>query len=377
MSDFNASRKKECEDAAVKAVECTDYKKAFAYTVQAIEYTLNLAEQCGGKLACAYLDDANGLLDIAVQLKEKAAKAPEVTASDNAGASGTAASGAESSDDSQMRLGTLPTEKLSDVAGMEAAKEEVLVNVIAPIKDPKAKKYGLQAGGGLLLYGLPGTGKTFFAKAVAGELGLPFYVFETSKVLSKYVGESQQKIQNLFDEARKNEMSVIFIDEIDAIISGRGGDNVHQTSKDITNIILTEMDGIASQGKNPFLLIGATNYPDKIDDAALSRFRAKIEVELPNEKVRRDIFKRELLKQLSEDIKVDDNAMDFLISSTDGFSGRDLVGIAAKIRSKAYLADIQRITLEFCKANFVDNHVVSDEVAQSLARFKKRIGVQQ
>ena len=257
MSDFNASRKKECEDAAVKAVECKDYKKAFAYTVQAIEYTLNLAEQCGGKLACAYLDDANGLLDIAVQLKEKAAKAPEVTASDNAGASGTAASGEESSDDSQMRLGTLPTEKLSDVAGMEAAKEEVLVNVIAPIRDPKAKKYGLQAGGGLLLYGLPGTGKTFFAKAVAGELGLPFYVFETSKVLSKYVGESQQKIQNLFDEARKNEMSVIFIDEIDAIISGRGGDNVHQTSKDITNIILTEMDGIASQGKNPFLLIGA------------------------------------------------------------------------------------------------------------------------
>ncbi|MBE6356391.1 MAG: ATP-binding protein [Lentisphaerae bacterium] len=375
MSDFNASKKKEFEDAAVKAVECKDYKKAFACTVQAIEYTLKLAEQCGGKLACAYLDDANGLLEVAAQLKEKAAQAPQMVAADSDGAAKNGEAAGD--DDSKMRLAELPKEKLADVAGMDAAKKEVLVKVIAPIKDAdNASKYGLKAGGGMLLYGLPGTGKTFFAKAVAGELGMPFYVFETSKVLSKYVGESQQKLQELFDSARQNPMSVIFIDEIDAILSSRGGDNVHQTNKDLVNIILTEMDGISSGGKNPFLLIGATNYPDKVDDAALSRFRAKIEVELPNEDVRRSIIKRELLKQLSEEIKVDDNALGFLVASTNGFSGRDLVTVCTAIRENAYLGKLPRLTLEFCKANFVDNHVVSKEVAESIANFKKRIGAQ-
>jgi len=265
-----------------------------------------------------------------------------------------------------------PKERLADVSGMQEAKDEVRMSVIEPIRKPeKAKKYGLRLGGGLLLYGLPGTGKTFFAKAVAGELGLPFYVIKNDDILCKYLGESEKIVKNIFDAARKNPMSVVFIDETNGILPCRSDDSVHEVSKRIAEIILQETDGFDSKEKNPFLLIGATNFPDKIDDAALSRFTTCIEVDLPDSGTRKFILAKELGAM---EININASALDNLVQKTEGFSCRDLVNLSAHYRKCAAKEEIQEFTDEFCAANFKDNHIRSESIAQGIREFKKRVG---
>ena len=364
MSSFNADKKREHEDAAADAIAHGDYSKAFFHTIQAAKFTFNLAEQSGGGLAYAYLDDANGLIEVARKIKRKIPVSKEVSEA--------VASADAPEEDSNMRLIERPKERLSDISGMEEAKKFVINNVITPLKDPaKTKKYDLQKGGGLLLYGLPGTGKSFFAKAVAGELDVPFYVLDTSKVMDQFLGNSQKAIKELFDTAKKHPMSVIFIDETNGLLVPRNAPNVHETTKQVEDIILQEMDGIRSG--NPVLVIGATNYPGELDDAALSRFTQHVEVGLPDGKTRRFILDRELRRM---EIEFEEAAFDFLEEKTTGFSCRDVVQCAKKLKSIAAELDVSKFSLEFCQQNFVDNHVESVDVAQSIAEFKKRIGEQ-
>ena len=283
------------------------------------------------------------------------------------------AEGSNGVDASGMTLAIRPRERLSDVSGMQEAKDEVRLSVLEPLRKPeKAKKYGLKLGGGLLLYGLPGTGKTFFARAVAGELNLPFYVIRSSDILNKYLGESEKIIKGIFDAARKNPMSVIFIDETNGLLPDRNGEGVHAVSQRVEEIILEETDGIDSKEKNPFLLIGATNYPAKLDDAALGRFASCIEVELPDADTRRFILNRELGAM---EISVATNALEYLVEKTDSFSCRDLVNLAAYFRKCAAKDEISDFSLDFCKQNFKDVHVNSVKIAEGIAQFKKRIGV--
>lgn len=267
-----------------------------------------------------------------------------------------------------------PKERFTDISGMEEAKNKVRLRVIEPLLNPeKARKYGLRLGGGLLLYGLPGTGKTFFAKAVAGELGLPFYVIKSSDILSKYLGESEKIVQEIFDTARRNPMSVIFIDETNGILQSRGNNQIHPVSKSITNIILQEMDGIDSKEKNPFLLIGATNYPDEIDDAALSRFSVCLEVELPDETTRRFILEKELDIMEINNVAVD--AVNFLVAQTKGFSCRDLVKLVEHYHEVSFQHSIEKFSLDFCKENFRDTRVVATPgVIEGIKEFKTRLG---
>ena len=265
-----------------------------------------------------------------------------------------------------------PQERFADISGMEEAKTEVRLSVIEPLLNPeKADKYGLRLGGGLLLYGLPGTGKTFFAKAVAGELGLPFYVIKSDDILCKYLGESEKIVKEIFDAARRNPMSVIYIDETNGILPSRSDENIHEVSKRIAEIILQETDGIDSKEKNPFLLIGSTNYPDKIDEAALSRFSVCLEVELPDEATRKFILNKDLGMMK---INIADAAIEFLVAQTDGFSCRDLVNLAAYYRKISAKNEIEKFSLDFCKENFKDTHIVSTNVIENIKEFKTRLG---
>ena len=133
----------------------------------------------------------------------------------------------------------------------------------------------------MLLYGPPGTGKTYFAKAVAGELKVPFYAITAADIFSKYVGESEQNVRNIFQELRKNKLSVLFIDELESIFRSRA-DDIHETTRKIISVLLQELDGISSNNSG-MLLIGATNAPHLIDEAFLraGRFDVKIFVFLP------------------------------------------------------------------------------------------------
>ena len=238
----------------------------------------------------------------------------------------------ESASDQQLAI--RPETKLSDVAGMAEVKEQIRLRLIEPVLHPgQAKKYGLKVGGGVLLYGPPGTGKTFLARAVAGELNLPFYMITAADIFGKYVGESEKNIRNLFQEARKNPLSVIFVDELETIFSKRT-DNIHETTQKVISYILQELDGV-DQKKNPILLLGATNTPWKIDEAFLrpGRFDILAFVDLPDPPARMQIL-RSAFKQSS--LAHEDGLLQYITENTEGWSGADLNGLFSKMSQKAF-----------------------------------------
>ena len=230
--------------------------------------------------------------------------------------------------------GNYPDVTLADVAGMEEVKEQIRLRMIEPVRNPsEAMKYGLKKGGGIMLYGPPGTGKTFLARAVAGELKIPFYMITAADVFSKYVGESEQKIKELFDNARKNPLSVIFIDEMEIFFSRRT-DDIHEVTRKIISVILQELDGVDTK-KNPILLLGATNTPWKIDEAFLrpGRFDIHAFVDLPDAPARQQILCGAFKKGK---LKYSDGFIDYLVENTASFSGADLSGLAMAIRQAAF-----------------------------------------
>lgn len=245
------------------------------------------------------------------------------------------------------KLEERPTTKLADVAGMEEVKKQIRLRLIEPVKNPElAKKYGLKTGGGVLLYGPPGTGKTFIARAVAGELDLPFYMITAADVFGKYVGESEKNIRELFINARKNPLSVVFIDELE-VIFGKRTENIHETTQKVISVILQELDGV-SQNKNPMLLLGATNTPWKVDEAFLrpGRFDILAFVDLPDFEARKQILKS-AFKQ--GNLPLEPGLIDYIAENSKRYSGADLNGIVMKMRQTAYdsKADIYSMNMAY------------------------------
>ena len=223
---------------------------------------------------------------------------------------------------------------MSDVAGMEDVKRQIRLRLIEPVRDAaRARQYGIGVGGGMLLYGPPGTGKTFIAKAVAGELGLPFFTITAADVFGKYVGESERNIRRIFTEVRKHPLSVVFIDELETLFPKRTND-VHETTRKVISILLQELDGIDS-GKNPVLLLGATNVPWLIDEAFMrpGRFDVRVFVGLPDYEARRQMFRAAFAKGSVPHVS---GLTAYLASRTENYSGADINGVMAKIRQTAY-----------------------------------------
>ena len=223
----------------------------------------------------------------------------------------------------------IPNVKFKDVAGLEDVKKTVMTRMINPILYPdKYAKYGKKIGGGVLLYGPPGTGKTFIAKAIAGEVGATFYAIKGSDIMSKYVGESEKNISSLFEAARNNKLSIIFIDEMDSLFGERGKDT-HNDKR--VNEFLQQIDGFASKSDN-LLILGATNRPWDVDSAAVrsGRFSEKIYVPLPDEKAREFMFKHNLENvPLRKDVDFDK-----LVGLTDGYSGADIAEICDRAKEE-------------------------------------------
>lgn len=233
-----------------------------------------------------------------------------------------------------MLLQSKPEVKLSDVAGMENVKNEIRLRLIEPLRDPDlAARYGLKPGGGVMLYGPPGTGKTFLARAVAGELDLPFYTITGADVFGKYVGEAEKNIRNIFANARKNPLSVVFFDEMETVFSSRS-ENIHETTQKVISIILQELDGV-DKNKNPILLLGATNVPWKIDEAFMrpGRFDILAYVGLPDSKARYQIL-RNAFKHSK--LPCEKGLLEYIVSNTESYSGADLGGLVEKMRQRAF-----------------------------------------
>ena len=257
------------------------------------------------------------------------------TVKDNKKESGTSSQNDEDSEDNNGNdaFATVqrPRERLADVAGMEHVKEQFYEMVIMPLREPELyKKYGIQAGGGILLYGPPGTGKTYIVRALAGELGAAFYAVKSSDIISQWVGESEKNLKKLFAEARKNKLSVIFMDEIDSLAQDRSK-NVRNYETQFINALLAELDGFAAKdSKNPLLFIGATNRPDTIDGALLrpGRFDVKIKVGLPDFAARRKILELFFSKRK---IAISQEILDYIAQNTENYNCADVDNIAEKI----------------------------------------------
>jgi len=217
-----------------------------------------------------------------------------------------------------------PTETWEDVGGLDIVKQALQEAVEWPIKFPNIYKYmKAKSPKGILLYGVPGTGKTLLAKALAHESEANFISIKGPELLSKWVGESEKAIREIFHKARQAAPCIIFMDEIDAIVPtrGEGGQNEgSQVTERMVSQILTEMDGLESL--KDVILLAATNRPDIIDSALLraGRFGKHIEVPLPDKEARKQIFKIHLKgKPIADDVDIDS-----LIASMEGKTGADI-----------------------------------------------------
>ncbi|MCB1053728.1 MAG: ATP-binding protein, partial [Acidobacteria bacterium] len=152
------------------------------------------------------------------------------------------------------------TVKLEDVAGLEAVKRRLELSLLGPLRNPELMKlYGKNLQGGLLLYGPPGCGKTFMARAVAGELGARFIAIGLNDVLDMYVGQSERNLHELFESARRQKPTVLFFDEIDALGRKRSL-NRHAATRDVVNQLLAELDSMSGNNQGIYVL-AATNHP--------------------------------------------------------------------------------------------------------------------
>ncbi|XP_041024027.1 katanin p60 ATPase-containing subunit A-like 2 isoform X2 [Juglans microcarpa x Juglans regia] len=214
-----------------------------------------------------------------------------------------------------------PDVKWESIKGLENAKRLLKEAVVMPIKYPKYFTGLLSPWKGILLFGPPGTGKTMLAKAVATECKTTFFNISASSVVSKWRGDSEKLVKVLFDLARHHAPSTIFLDEIDAIISQRGGEgrSEHEASRRLKTELLIQMDGLTRTDELVFVL-AATNLPWELDAAMLRRLEKRILVPLPEPEARRSMFEELLPSQPGEE-KL---PYDLLVERTEGYSGSDI-----------------------------------------------------
>jgi transitional endoplasmic reticulum ATPase len=232
-----------------------------------------------------------------------------------------------------------PDLRFADLAGLEDVKEEIRLKMIYPFTHPEqAARYKIKRGGGILLYGPPGTGKTMMARAVAGEIEAAFFTVKPSEIMSKWVGDSEQNIDRLFKSAREHERSIVFIDEIEALVPARREVQSGVMTRLVPQI-LAELEGFGNSGENPLLFIGATNEPWSLDPAVLrpGRFDEKVYVGLPDVEARRKILELNLAgRPLGNDVD-----LELLADMTEGYSGADLKNICEKAAADVFLRAVK------------------------------------
>src|SRR3989344_781780 len=232
-----------------------------------------------------------------------------------------------------------PEVNWNDVGGLQSVKEKLQEAVEWPLKKPEVfKRLGIRPPRGILLYGPPGTGKTLLAKAVAKESEANFILVNGPSLLSKWVGESEKAVREIFRKARQTAPTILFFDEIDALVPRRGGglSDTGRTNERIVNQMLTEMDGL--EILNDVVIIAATNRPDIVDPALLrqGRFDRVILTPVPDEESRRRILEIYLKKMpLADDVHAEE-----LAKLTENYVGADLEGLSREAAMIALREDI-------------------------------------
>jgi len=235
-----------------------------------------------------------------------------------------------------------PDLTLKDVGGMEHVKHRLHVAFLGPMRNPELRKaYGKSLRGGLLLYGPPGCGKTFIARATAGELGARFLGIGLSDVLDMWLGQSERRLHEIFEHARRNAPCVLFFDELDAIGQKRVQLQHHGSMRNVVNQLLQELDGVDANNEGVFVL-GATNHPWDVDAAFLrpGRFDRILVVVPPDEPARLAILQHHLKGRPVEGVE-----LRAIAARTDGFSGADLAHLCETATENAMEESMQMGTV--------------------------------
>lgn len=231
-----------------------------------------------------------------------------------------------------------PNINFSDVGGMDAVKKEIELKIIKPLLHPKLyKAYGKKIGGGILLYGPPGCGKTFIAKATAGQINAKFISVSLQDILDMWIGNSEKNLHEIFELARNNTPCVLFIDEIDALGASRS-DMKQSSGRHLINQFLQELDGIDSTNEG-VLIIGATNTPWNLDSAFRrpGRFDRIVFVSPPDVATRESILRLKLNNKPTGEID-----LRTIAKKSEKFSGADIdaiIDIAIEQKIEASFSD--------------------------------------
>jgi transitional endoplasmic reticulum ATPase len=346
------------------AIKQNQYEVARRNIYAAAETILKLAKISNGTLKAQRMKRAEDLYSLANKIEIKQNNERQTFGSvKNDIEKLTAAKQNTSVDDdtlSDFQPVSAPDITLDDVAGLDGAKAEIRRLIIEPRKYPEIyDKFKRQKGGGILLYGVPGTGKTMIAQAIANEIDAKFYSIKCSDIASKWFGDSEQNIKKLFAEARKNPCAIIFFDEFEAL--GAKRDSHSTVMKRLVPELLSQMQGF-EKSKNTLLLIAATNRPWDIDTAFLrpGRFNTCVYVPLPDEKARYKIIQKQL-----DGVPVSDN-FDYndVVERTSGFNGSDVVEFCNKLKDYAIERTIK---------NSADSKIIKEDIEYTADRVKSSV----
>lgn len=334
------------------------WESARQYLLEASRTMLELSKgQIGSELSQSRRDMAARLLELARDCesaaKEKRPRGGQgaggrpIRPGGGAGAGRAGADGGENSsaDESdggesaeQWIVRQRPSVRFEDVAGLEDVKEEIRIKMLYPLQHPElAERFGVKAGGGLLLYGPPGTGKTMLARATAGEIDATFFRVSAADLLSKWVGEAEQNVKKLFDAAATEKSAVIFFDEIEALVPSRR-DEGSSVMQRVVPQILQGMEGFDKRSGRPVLFMGATNAPWQLDPAVLrpGRFDEKIFIPPPDVAARRRLLELSLQhRPLAADVD-----FDALAQRLEGYSGADITYLCDRAATIPFLKTV-------------------------------------
>ena len=330
---FDGDKMREHATAADQALQEQDLRKAAFHMAKAAEFAMKLADKSDGKVRSQFVAEARELVEVAEDLQTKVKPARTGKANgDDKKANKDASGDGDGEGDEDWLVTEKPSVRLNDIAGMDDVKAKLAEMVIEPMKHPdKAKAWGIRAGGGILLFGPPGNGKTTLGKAVAGELEASFFYATGAEIRSKWHGESEQRLRKLIQAARAQPVSVLFLDDVDGLLPKRGGNSV--VDNRIVVQFLSEIGGFMDS-PNVLLLLGATNKPWDIDEAVFrtGRFDEKIFVGLPDKPAREFMIKKNL-GEAPTDPGINASV---LADKTEGYTGSDLVAIVQSAKRAGF-----------------------------------------